>query len=115
MQDLKGEILNTMSCTLQLNAERVAKQKREQETENIRYKMQGFVSAEKEKFERLAHQMKNREKDLAIKSQKLMQVEEIIKNSPCPVARSRGPLRDKNDGSLSCEETVSLSEARLGT
>lgn len=70
--------------------------------------MQGFVSAEKEKFERLASKMKNKEKDLAIKSQKLKQVEELIKNSPCVVTRSRTPLRDKNDGSFSCEETVSI-------
>ena len=85
-------------------------QQRAKETETIRSTMQGFVSAEKEKFERLANKMKHKEKDLAIKSEKLRQVEELIKNSPCVVTRSRKALREKNpnpNGSLSCEETVS--------
>ena len=66
--------------------------------------MLGKVSAEKERFERLASEMKNKEKDLAIKSHKLLQVEEIIKNSPCPIPRPRNPLKDKNDASFSCDE-----------
>lgn len=70
--------------------------------------MQGFVSAEKQKFERLASKMKNKERDLAIKNQKLKQVEELIKNSPCVTRRAtRNPLRDKNE-SQSCDETVCL-------
>lgn len=112
---------------VQLNAEREEVQKREQETESIRHKMHGFVSAEKEKFERLAHHMRSQEKDLAIKKQKLQQVEQIIKNSPRPLgslgpgasrtastaaaaaASTRAALRDRNNGSLSAEETVSVS------
>lgn len=90
--------------SLQLNAERQAVA---QETETIRSTMQGFVSAEKQKFERLAVKMKNREKDLAVKSEKLRQVEELIKNSPCVMSKPRNPLRDKNlNGSVSCDETV---------
>ena len=93
----------------QLNAEREAMEQRTKETETIRSTMQGFVSAEKEKFERLAHKMKTREKDLAIKSEKLRQVEQLIKNSPCVVTRTRRALRERNpnpNGSLSCDETV---------
>ena len=75
------------------------------ETETIRSTMQGFVSAEKEKFERLASKMKYKEKDLAIKSEKLRQVEELIKNSPCVTGSKARPLRDKNE-SQSCDETV---------
>ena len=86
---------------LQLTAERVALQRTAKETESIRATMQGFVSAEKEKFERLANKMKNKEKDLAIKSQKLKQVEELIKNSPCT---TRNPLKDTNKGLTSAEE-----------
>ena len=83
------------------------------ETEAIRNTMQGYVSAEKQKFERLASKMKCKEKDLAIKSEKLRQVEELIKNSPCVVgktAASRYPLRDKNE-SHSCDEAVSCGES----
>ena len=69
--------------------------------------MHGFVSAEKEKFERLANRMKNKEKDLAIKSEKLRRVEELIKNSPCTLGKARAPLKDSNGtGTMSCEETV---------
>lgn len=80
------------------------------ETEAIRTTMQGFVSAEKQKFEKLATKMKTKEKDLAIKSEKLRQVEELIKNSPCVVGRAaaRYPLRDKNE-SHSCDEAVSFA------
>ena len=82
------------------------KEKRVKETETIRSTMQGFVSAEKQKFERLASKMKTKEKDLAIKNEKLRQVEELIKNSPCVSMRSsRYPLRDKNE-SQSCDESV---------
>lgn len=92
---------------LQLSAKHDAIVRRDKETDTIRSTMQGFVSAEKEKFERLASKMKTREKDLAIKSEKLRQVEELIKNSPCPGVKPRNPLRDKN-GSFSCEETVGV-------
>lgn len=61
----------------------------------IRTKMHGFVCAEKEKIDKLSNRMKDREKDLAIKSAKLRQVEEIIKNSPCPTS-TRTPLRETN-------------------
>lgn len=97
-----------------MNAEREALEKHAKETETLRSTMQGFVHAEKEKFERLASKMKNKEKDLAIKSQKLRQVEELIKNSPCALgtrpAPPREPLRESNKGESrgvqSCEETV---------
>ncbi len=78
-----------------MSAERRAVRKREEEKEMIRTKMQGFVSAEKEKIDKLSHRMKYKEKDLAIKCAKLRQVEEIIKNSPCHTG-TRTPLRETN-------------------
>lgn len=70
--------------------------------------MQGFVSAEKDKIDKLSHRIKDKDKDLAIKNAKLRQVEEIIKNSPCPTAsKARNPLREAN-GSLSADEMVSV-------
>jgi len=72
----------------------------------IRSKMQGFVSAEKEKIDKLSHRIKDKEKDLAIKNAKLRQVEDIIKNSPCTAnANTRVPLRDTN-GMISPDEMV---------
>ena len=59
-------------------------QKKHAEKEVLQQKMQGFVSHEKEKFERLAHAMKK-------KDEKLRQVKELIRNSPCG---TRTPLKD---------------------
>lgn len=69
--------------------------------------MQGFVSAEKEKIEKLTCRIRTKDKDLAVKNAKLRQVEEIIKNSPCPLqSRSRNTLKDSNK-SMSADEMVS--------
>ena len=58
--------------------------KKHAEKEVLQQRMQGFVSHEKEKFERLAHEMKR-------KDEKLRQVKELIRNSPCA---TRTPLKD---------------------
>ena len=55
--------------------------------------MLGFVSQEKEKFERMAHEMKVKDRDLAKKNEKLRQVKELIRNSPC-ASLTRTPLRE---------------------
>ena len=78
-------------ASLQLNTEREQIAKQHQEQSKMRKTMQGFVSQEKQKFERLASQMKARERDLAVKSEKLRQVTELIRNSPCA---TRTPLRE---------------------
>ena len=51
--------------------------------------MTGFVSKEREKFEQMSRKM---EKDLEVKNEKLRQVKELIRNSPCP----RTPFKEKN-------------------
>ena len=57
--------------------------------------MHGFVSQEKEKFERLAKHMKYQQKDLQAKSAQIQQVKELIKNSPrVGSSGGRAPLRD---------------------
>ena len=49
--------------------------------------MTGFVSHEKEKFEKMAREMQSKERDLVYMDSKLRKVEELIKNSP--VVQSR--------------------------
>ena len=87
----------------ELEQELTAKQK---ETEKeaaekllLKKKMKGFVSHEKEKFDRLSKQMQRKQREIRVKSEKLRQVEELIKNSPLPTAASassdvRTPLRE---------------------
>ena len=87
----------------ELEQELTAKQK---ETEKeaaqkllLKKKMKGFVSHEKEKFDRLSKQMQRRQREIRAKNEKLRQVEELIKNSPLPSAASassdvRTPLRE---------------------
>ena len=60
------------------------------EKETIQKTMTGFVSKEREKFEQMSRKM---EKDLEAKSEKLRQVKELIKNSPCP---TRTPFKERN-------------------
>ena len=59
--------------------------------------MNGFVSQEKEKFERLARHMKYQQKDLQTKSAQIAQVKELIRNSP---RIGRTPLREAQTGGL---------------
>ena len=87
----------------ELEQELTAKQK---ETEKeaaekllLKKKMKGFVSHEKEKFDRLLKQMQRKQREIRAKNEKLRQVEELIKNSPLPSAASassdvRTPLRE---------------------
>ena len=65
----------------------------------LKKKMKGFVSHEKEKFDRLSKQMQRKQREIRAKNEKLRQVEELIKNSPLPSAASassdvRTPLRE---------------------
>ena len=88
----------------ELEQELTAKQK---ETEKeaaqkllLKKKMKGFVSHEKEKFDRLSKQMQRKQREIRAKNEKLRQVEELIKNSPLPSAAAsassdvRTPLRE---------------------
>lgn len=59
------------------------------EKEAIQKSMNGFVRNEREKYEQISRKM---EKDLEMKNEKLRQVKELIKNSPCP----RTPFKEKN-------------------
>ena len=63
-------------------------QKKQKQADHLRQTMEGHVRHEKEKFERLARQMEHQGKDLALKSDKLRQVAESIKNSPLVSVRS---------------------------
>lgn len=44
--------------------------------------MEGRVQQEKEKYERLFKEMESKEKDIAVKSDKLRKVHDLVKNSP---------------------------------
>ena len=68
--------------------------------------MNGFVSHEREKFERIAREMQDKERDLVCMDSKLRKVQELIKNSP--VVQSRKiPLKEStghNEASPSDEK-----------
>ena len=55
--------------------------------------MNGFVSHEREKFERMAREMQDKNRDLVHMDSKLRKVQELIKNSPVVQSR-RVPLKD---------------------
>jgi hypothetical protein len=78
---------------LQLSAERKALQRNEKATKELRQTMNGFVSHEREKFERIAREMQDKDKDLVYMDSKLRKVQELIKNSPVVQSR-RVPLKD---------------------
>lgn len=61
---------------------------------------------EKERFEKLARHMKDKEKDLAVKSDQLRQVKEVIKNSPLVSVRSA--LKESNTPMSKSERKVRL-------
>lgn len=88
-------MLYYLSFILQLVTEREQLVKSQKVTESIKATMEGHVRHEKERFERLARQMKNKEKDLALKSDQLRQVKEVIKNSPLVSSRSTA-LKESN-------------------
>ena len=66
-------------------------QQTQADKENYKKKLKGFVTHEREKYERLATQMKHREKDLAVKNAKLRQVTDLIRNSPCASSSAAAP------------------------
>ncbi|XP_064387362.1 kinesin-like protein KIF23 [Halichondria panicea] len=74
-------------------------------TQKATVAMEGHVRQERERFEKLARQMKNKEKDLAVKSDQLRQVKEVIKNSPLVSVRST--LKESNT-------PISKSERKRG-
>ena len=84
----------------ELEQELTAKQKeteKEAAEKLLLKKMKGFVSHEKDKFDRLSKQMQRKQKEIRVKNEKLRQVEELIKNSPLPACSGesvRTPLRD---------------------
>ncbi len=78
--------------------------KTQQATVAIRHTMEGHVRQEKERFEKLARQMKNKEKDLAVKSDQLRLVKEVIKNSPLVSVRST--LKEANTPTSKSERKV---------
>ncbi len=80
--------------TTQLMTERQKSAKNKQASVEIRNTMEGHVRQEKERFEKLARHMKDKEKDLAVKSDKLRQVKEVIKNSPLVSVKST--LKESN-------------------
>ena len=71
--------------------------------------MSGFVSHEKEKFERMAKEMQNKERDLMYMDTKLRRVEELIKNSP--VVQSRRVALKEN----TAQNTAPSDEKVLST
>ena len=80
--------------------------KTQQATVAIRHTMEGHVRQEKERFEKLARQMKNKEKDLAVKSDQLRLVKEVIKNSPLVSVRST--LKEANTPTSKSERKVQV-------
>ena len=56
------------------------------------------------RFEKLSAQMERKEHDLVAKSEKLRQVKELIRNSPC-ASVSRTPLRDHNTDATAAAST----------
>ena len=80
----------------QLSQVRHRAQQREEEKDQIRKTMNGFVSQEKEKFERLAKHMKHQQRDLQTKSAQIKQVKDLIRNSP---QLGRLPLRETQTSS----------------
>ena len=55
--------------------------------------MNGFVSHEREKYERMAREMQDKNRDLVHMDSKLRKVQELIKNSPVVQSR-RVPLKE---------------------
>lgn len=76
---------------MELQSERKEVQQTQADKENYKKKLKGFVTHEREKYERLATQMKHREKDLAVKNAKLRQVTDLIRNSPCASSSAAAP------------------------
>ena len=93
----------------QLNAERKALQRNEKEAKELRQTMSGFVSHEREKFERMAREMQDKDRNLVYMDSKLRKVQELIKNSPVVQSR-RIPLKDSTaQNENSADEKVILS------
>ncbi len=76
-------------------------------TQKATVAMEGHVRQERERFEKLARQMKNKEKDLAVKSDQLRQVKEVIKNSPLVSVRST--LKESNTPISKSERKVHVT------
>lgn len=68
--------------------------------------MNGFVSHEKEKFERMAREMQSKERDLVYMDTKLRKVEELIKNSPVVHSKRVALQENTTQNGSSMEEKV---------
>ena len=68
--------------------------------------MSGFVSHEKEKFERMAKEMQNKERDLMYMDTKLRRVEQLIKNSPVVQSRRVALKENTTQNAGSSDEKV---------
>ena len=66
------------------------------------------MSHEKEKFERMAKEMQNKERDLMYMDTKLRRVEELIKNSPV-VQNRRVALKDSTAQNVATSDEKVLS------
>lgn len=98
--------LSDQLVSLQLVAEREQVQKNRKQTHHLKQTMEGHVRHEKERFERLAKEMKYKEKDLAAKSDKLRQVQELIKNSP--LVGTRSALRETTTPNVKAQGKVGV-------
>lgn len=68
--------------------------------------MNGYVSHEKEKFERMAREMQSKERDLVYMDTKLRKVEELIKNSPVVQSRRVALKESTAQNGVSSDEKV---------
>ena len=90
---------HSLTPSLQLSHVRHKSHQTEEEKDTIQKTMHGFVNHEKEKFERLARQMKYQKKDLQAKSAAIQQVKALIRNSPHAV---RTPLKERQVRASAC-------------
>ena len=68
--------------------------------------MNGFVSHEKEKFEKIAREMQSKDRDLVYMDSKLRKVEELIKNSPVVQSRRVALKESTTQNGVSVNEKV---------
>ena len=74
--------------------------------------MTGFVSHEKEKFEKMAREMQSKERDLVYMDSKLRKVEELIKNSPVVQSRRVALKETATQNTATSDEKVIYGQIR---
>ena len=75
--------------------------------------MSGFVSHEKEKFEKMAREMKSKDRDLVYMDSKLRKVEELIKNSPVVQSKRVALKEAATQNTAASEEKVLFLSKQL--